>query len=49
MPGFFHFLRCVGRAVVKNGARALASLVPFGEVIFEVSKDAFTDYYSTWR
>jgi len=36
MPGFFHFLRCVGRAVVKNGARALASLVPFGEVIFEV-------------
>jgi hypothetical protein len=32
MPGFFHLPRCVGRAVVKNGTRALASLVPFGQV-----------------
>jgi serine/threonine protein kinase len=44
MPGLFHILRCVGRAVVKNGGKALCSLVPFGEVAFEISKDAYEEY-----
>jgi hypothetical protein len=26
MPGFFYALRCIGKPVVKNGSRALASL-----------------------
>jgi len=39
MPGLFHFLRCVGKAVVKNGARALANLLPFGEVLFDIARD----------
>jgi hypothetical protein len=33
VPGFVQLLRCVGRAVVKNGGKALANLVPFGEVL----------------
>jgi serine/threonine protein kinase/Flp pilus assembly protein TadD len=44
MPGLFHLLRCVGRAVVKNGGKALCSLVPFGEVAFEIARDAYEDY-----
>jgi serine/threonine protein kinase len=44
LPGLFHFLRCVGKAVVKNGGKALCSLVPFGEVAFEVARDAYEDY-----
>jgi serine/threonine protein kinase len=39
-----HFLRCVGRAVVKNAARGLASLVPLGETVFEIARDAHEDY-----
>ena len=44
MPGFLHIMRCVGRAVVKNGAGALASLVPFGSALFEIARDALEDY-----
>jgi len=47
MPGLFHFLRCLGRAVIKNGARALANIVPGGEFIFDawmVGKEAYEDY-----
>ena len=44
MAGLLHVLRCVGRAVVKNGTRALASLVPFGEVAFEIAEDAHEAY-----
>ena len=44
MPGFVHFLRCVGKAVVKNAGKALASLVPFGEVSYEIAKDAWEDF-----
>jgi hypothetical protein len=44
MAGFLHFMRCVGRAVVRNGGRALASLVPLGEGIFEIARDAHEDY-----
>ncbi len=44
MPGLVHFMRCVGRAVVKNGGKALASVVPFGEVLFEIATDAYQDY-----
>src|SRR4051812_3194328 len=44
MPGLVHFLRCVGRAAVKNGGKALASLIPFGEVTFEIARDALDEY-----
>jgi formylglycine-generating enzyme required for sulfatase activity/serine/threonine protein kinase len=44
MQGFVRFLRCVGRAVVKNGVKALASAVPFGEVLFEIATDVYQDY-----
>jgi hypothetical protein len=44
MPGFVHVLRCVGRAALKNGGKALASLVPFGEVAFEIARDACEEY-----
>ena len=44
MPGLVHFLRCVGRAVVKNGGKALARLVPFGEVTFEIAHDTLAEY-----
>jgi hypothetical protein len=44
MPGLVHFLRCVGRAAVRNGGKALASLVPFGEVTYEIARDVFDEY-----
>ncbi len=44
MPGFFHFIQCIGKAVVKNGGKALASLIPFGDAAYEIGKDAFEDY-----
>ena len=44
MPGFVHFMRCVGNAVVKNGGRALAGLVPFGEVLYKIASSAYEDY-----
>jgi hypothetical protein len=44
MPGLVHFLRCVTRAAVHNGGRALASLVPLGEVGFEIARDAYEEY-----
>jgi formylglycine-generating enzyme required for sulfatase activity/tetratricopeptide (TPR) repeat protein/serine/threonine protein kinase len=40
MPGFLHLMRCVAGAVVRNVPRALASLVPFGDALFEIAKDA---------
>lgn len=45
MPGFVHFMKCVGKAIVKNATRALASLFPFGEVAFEIAKDTLQEYY----
>jgi hypothetical protein len=44
MPGFVHFLCCLGRAAVKNGGKALASLVPGGEAAFEIARDALEEY-----
>jgi hypothetical protein len=35
---------CIGRAVVKNGPRALASAVPFGESLFDIATNAFQEY-----
>jgi serine/threonine protein kinase len=42
--GLFHLLRCIARAAVKNGVRALASLVPAGEAVFEIARDAQEEY-----
>jgi hypothetical protein len=44
MAGIVHFLRCVGRATVKNGIRALANLVPLGGAIYEIAVDAHEEY-----
>src|SRR5439155_12332698 len=42
---FAHFLRCVGRAFVKNGARALlSSVVSFGDIAFDIARDTYEDY-----
>ncbi len=34
-------LRCIGEAIVCKGPKALFSLVPFGEVVFEVAENAW--------
>jgi hypothetical protein len=44
MPGLVHFLRCVGRAALKNGGKALCSLVPGGEAAFDIARDACEEY-----
>src|SRR5438067_1353987 len=44
MPGFVHFLRCVGKAAVKHGVRALAGLVPMGGELYDIASDALADY-----
>jgi hypothetical protein len=44
MSGLVHFLRCLGRAAAKNGGRALARLVPFGDVLYDVAADACQDF-----
>src|SRR4051794_17989524 len=40
MPRFKVLLRCVAEAVCANGVRALAGLVPFGDVVYDVARDA---------
>src|SRR4051794_13908605 len=45
MPGVFAFIRCVGQAVVAQGLRGLAGVVPFGEQVYDVAADAF----KRWR
>jgi serine/threonine protein kinase len=35
------FLRCVGQAVCSKGLKALCSLVPMGEAVFEIAEDAY--------
>jgi len=44
MPGFFHFMRGLARAAIRKGFRALAGLVPFGEVVIEVVQDAHQEF-----
>jgi len=44
MPGPAHFLLCLSKAVVKNAGKALWRLLPFGEVVFDVARDAYEDY-----
>src|SRR5689334_564062 len=45
MSGFVHIVRCVGRAAVKNVGRALASLVPLGDAIYDIARDAYEEYH----
>jgi hypothetical protein len=44
MPDLSRFLRCIGKAVFKNGTRALAGLIPFGQVLYDIATDAFEEY-----
>ncbi len=44
MPNFVRLLRSIGDAVVKNGMRAIANVVPFGDVAFDIARAAFKDY-----
>jgi serine/threonine protein kinase len=48
MAGLQRLLRCIGRASLVGGARALASLVPFGEVIFDIARDARAEFGRGW-
>jgi hypothetical protein len=34
-------LRCIGEAVCAHGLRGLAGVVPFGEVLYDVARDAY--------
>ncbi len=44
MAGIFKFVRCIGKAVVKNAGKGLLGLVPGGEAVYDIAKDAFEDY-----
>jgi formylglycine-generating enzyme required for sulfatase activity len=44
MLGALRFLRCVGKAVVKHGLRALAGLVPMGDSLYDIASDAWVEY-----
>jgi len=44
VPGFAHFLRCIGKAAVKHGVRALVDLAPMGGALYDIASDAWTDY-----
>ncbi len=37
-------LRCLGKALLKNGLKMLASAVPFGPVLFDVAADTWEEY-----
>jgi len=37
-------MRCLGKALLKNGLRGLARLVPLGEVLVDVAIDAYAEY-----
>src|SRR5262249_15193235 len=41
MPKLRLLLRCIGEAVCVKGPKALLSLVPFGEVVYEVAEEAY--------
>jgi formylglycine-generating enzyme required for sulfatase activity len=49
MPGFVHLLRCVGKAVVKHGLRALAGLVPMGGPLYDIATDVWSDFHKDRR
>ncbi len=44
MPGIFNFMRCVGKAAVKNAGKLLLGMMPGGEAVFDIAKDAYEDY-----
>src|SRR5262245_58868130 len=39
MPALRVFFSCLGQALCAKGAKALAGLVPFGEVVYEVAAE----------
>ena len=41
MASWKDLFRCLGEAVCNHGLRALAGLVPFGQVVYEIAGDAF--------
>jgi hypothetical protein len=49
MSGVLRLLRCVGKAVVKHGLRALTHLVPLGDVLYDVASDALAEYHQESR
>ena len=40
-------LKCLARSLARNAARALANLVPLGEVLYEVVHGAWEDYHGS--
>jgi serine/threonine protein kinase len=48
MAELLGLLHCVGNAVIKNASRSLSSLLPFGEIIFDIARDAWEMYRSDY-
>jgi hypothetical protein len=44
MARLVRLLRCVGKAALRNSGRAIASLVPLGEVGFDIARDACLEF-----
>ncbi len=44
MPGFHHFLRCVGKASLRQGVRALLGFVPLAQELYDIASEAISDY-----
>jgi hypothetical protein len=49
MPTPFVLLKCLGRALLKGGLRALAAGLPLGEVLFEVAQQTQDDWQTQKR
>jgi hypothetical protein len=45
----YELLRCVGRAVLKHAPRALLSYLPFGEALYDIARDAMTEWLQRRR
>ncbi len=40
----FHLLRCLARAIARNGVKFVCGLAPGGEVVYDIARDAWEDY-----
>src|SRR5438270_5881475 len=40
----FHLLKCIARAVAKNGGKFLCDVIPGANALLEIAADAYEDY-----
>jgi serine/threonine protein kinase len=43
-PPTYALLKCLGKAFLKHGPKAVADLVPFGGAAYEIARDAWDEY-----